>query len=103
MPRTFQGRLTVAFVAVIALTLLLVFGIVLNRLDDYFANQQEADLDAPLRHGQPGSFATIADEASARCRPVVGLDGTVDADVVATIDVARLRAPASPTSSARRT
>ena len=33
MPRTFQGRLTVAFVAVIALTLFLVTVLVLNRLD----------------------------------------------------------------------
>ena len=44
MPRTFQGRLTIAFVAVIALTLSLVSVLVLNRLDDYFAQQQDADL-----------------------------------------------------------
>jgi signal transduction histidine kinase len=44
MPRTFQGRLTLAFVAVIALTLLLVSVLVLNRLDDYFTSQQTADL-----------------------------------------------------------
>ena len=44
MPRTFGGRLTVAFVAVIALTLSLVSVLVLNRLDAYFVQQQEADL-----------------------------------------------------------
>ena len=44
MPRTFQGRLTIAFVAVIALTLALVSGLVINRLDAYFADQQQADL-----------------------------------------------------------
>ena len=44
MPRTFQGRLTVAFVAVIALTLMLVSVLVINRLDAYFADQQQADL-----------------------------------------------------------
>ena len=44
MPRTFQGRLTVALVAVIALTLVLVSGLVINRLDAYFADQQQADL-----------------------------------------------------------
>ena len=44
-PRTFQGRLTVAFLAVVALTLLLVAVLVVNRLDDYFTKQQQADLD----------------------------------------------------------
>jgi signal transduction histidine kinase len=44
MPRTFQGRLTVAFVAVMALTLALVSGLVINRLDAYFQDQQQADL-----------------------------------------------------------
>ena len=44
MPHTFQGRLTVAFVTVIALTLALVAVLVLNRLDDYFTSQQTADL-----------------------------------------------------------
>ena len=44
MPRTFGGRLTIAFVAVIALTLGLVSMLVLNRLDDYFAAQQIFEL-----------------------------------------------------------
>ena len=44
LPRTFQGRLTVAFVGVVALVLLLVSTLVLNRLDDYFRSQQETDL-----------------------------------------------------------
>lgn len=44
MPRTFQARLSVAFVAVIALSLGLVSVLVLNRLDDYFTRQQETDL-----------------------------------------------------------
>ena len=46
LPRTFQGRLTIAFVGVVALVLLLVSTLVLNRLDDYFRSQQEADLRA---------------------------------------------------------
>ena len=45
LPRTFQGRLTGAFLAVITLTLLLVTVLVINRLDDYFTSQQNADLD----------------------------------------------------------
>ena len=44
LPRTLQARLTVAFVAVIALLLGLVSVLVLNRLDDYFTRQQETDL-----------------------------------------------------------
>ena len=44
-PRTFQGRLTGAFLAVVALTLLLVTVLVINRLDDYFTRQQKADLE----------------------------------------------------------
>ena len=52
MPRTFQGRLTVAFVAVIALTLVLVSVLVLNRLDDYFTEPADADLEVRAEHGQ---------------------------------------------------
>jgi signal transduction histidine kinase len=46
VPRTFQARLTLAFVAVVALTLGLVSIFVLNRLDDYFTQQQSAELAA---------------------------------------------------------
>jgi signal transduction histidine kinase len=44
VPRTFQARLTLAFVGIVALTLALVSVFVLNRLDDYFAQQQAAEL-----------------------------------------------------------
>jgi hypothetical protein len=47
MPHTFQGRLTLAFVAILALTLILVTTLVLNRLGDYFDQQQRQDLRAP--------------------------------------------------------
>ena len=43
-PRTFQARLTVALVLLIAVTLTLVSLLVVNRLDDYFTTQQRADL-----------------------------------------------------------
>ena len=39
-PRTFQARLSVAFVTVIAVTLGIVSIFVVNRLDDYFTRQQ---------------------------------------------------------------
>ena len=37
MPRTFQSRLTIGFLTVIALTLGLVGILVVNRLDDFFS------------------------------------------------------------------
>jgi signal transduction histidine kinase len=46
VPRSLQARLTLAFVSVVALTLGIVSLVVINRLDDYFASQTQADLDA---------------------------------------------------------
>jgi len=46
VPHTFQARLTLAFVGVVTLTLLLVAIFVLNRLDDYFTQQQTDELEA---------------------------------------------------------
>ncbi len=45
-PKTLQSRLTLGFASVVALTLLLVTVFVLNRLDDEFRTQQQADLRA---------------------------------------------------------
>ena len=45
LPRSFQGRLALSFISVIALTLALVTILVLNRLDDYFTRQQTTDLE----------------------------------------------------------
>jgi signal transduction histidine kinase len=44
VPRSFQTRLTIAFIAVVALTLALVAVVVINRLDDYFRQQEEQSL-----------------------------------------------------------
>ena len=44
MPRSFQTRLTFAFIGVVALTLALVAPIVVNRIDDYFRQQEEQSL-----------------------------------------------------------
>jgi hypothetical protein len=49
VPRTFQARLTIAFVGIVALTLGLVAIFILNRLDDYFTQQQNADVTARAR------------------------------------------------------
>jgi signal transduction histidine kinase len=80
MPRTFQGRLTIAFIAVIALTLSLVSMLVLNRLDDYFAKQQIADLGERLTTVSGYVQRTARDVA--RGGPVVRADGEVDQRVV---------------------
>jgi signal transduction histidine kinase len=45
LPRSFQGRLALSFLGVIALTLTLVTVLVINRLDDYFTRQQTTDLE----------------------------------------------------------
>jgi signal transduction histidine kinase len=55
MPRTFQGRLTLGFVSVVALTLLLVGPLVVVRLDDYFVQQEQQALDS-----RAGATAAIA-------------------------------------------
>ncbi len=46
VPRSFQTRLTIAFMGVVALTLGLVAPVVVNRLDDYFRIQEEQSLQA---------------------------------------------------------
>ena len=84
MPRTFQGRLTVAFIAVIALTLSLVSMLVLNRLDDYFVSQQKADL-GERSETVSGYVQGVAREKTLGA-PVVGADGRVDERVVDTLN-----------------
>ncbi|MGK2851069.1 MAG: ATP-binding protein [Candidatus Limnocylindrales bacterium] len=79
MPSTFQGRLTVAFVTVIALTLLLVTIFVLNRLDDYFTQQQEADLR--VRMQTVSVYVRSLADTGANGAPVVSPDGLVDPGV----------------------
>ena len=74
-PRTFQSRLTGAFLAVVALTLLLVTVLVINRLDDYFTSQQKADLEQRAK-----SVFQSVDQLAMRVTrgaPVVGPDNEV--------------------------
>jgi signal transduction histidine kinase len=44
VPRSFQNRLTIAFLGVVALTLVLVAPVIVNRLDDFFRQQEELAL-----------------------------------------------------------
>jgi signal transduction histidine kinase len=90
MPRTFQGRLTVAFVAVIALTLSLVSMLVLNRLDDYFVSQQRADLRE--RSTTVSGYVQELARREARGAPIVRADGLVDERVVEILDNPTYRA-----------
>jgi signal transduction histidine kinase len=80
VPRTFQGRLALAFIAVIALVLVLVTVLVINRLDDYFSRQQTTDLDQ--RSQTVSSYVQGLARTAADGRPVVGVDDTVDPAVI---------------------
>jgi signal transduction histidine kinase len=76
VPRTFQGRLSIAFVAVIALTLLLVSALVINRLDDYFTRQQESDLGE--RHRTVIAFVQTIVLDTVGTGPALDADGAID-------------------------
>ncbi len=80
LPRTFQGRLTGAFLFVVALTLSLVTILVINRLDDYFTTQQTNDLEQRSR--SVAAFVTGIAAGAADGRPVVGIDGKIDPAVL---------------------
>jgi signal transduction histidine kinase len=80
LPRTFQGRLALSFISVIALTLVLVTVLVLNRLDDYFTRQQTTDLQQ--RADTVNSYVQTLARTAAEGRPVVRLDRTVDPAVL---------------------
>ena len=80
LPRTFQGRLTVAFVGVVALVLLLVSVLVLNRLDDYFTSQQNTDLRA--RNDTVSVYVQSVAATYAGQEPVVDAEGTLNPAVV---------------------
>lgn len=88
LPRTFQARLTLGFVGVVALTLVLVSGIVVNRLGDYFLDQQRADLSSRARTVAEYAATLASDIVDARPfrAPVVGSDGFTDIGVVAAVD-----------------
>jgi len=78
-PQTFQGRLTLAFVAVVTVTLGLVGLVVVNRLGAYFDQQQEEELAARAQ-GVAQYVILIAESTDTirAGRPVVSADGVVD-------------------------
>jgi two-component system, OmpR family, sensor histidine kinase MtrB len=81
MPRTFAARLTIAFSGVVALTLLLVFVGVINRVDDYFYNLQVNDLQVravTVRDAIKVSLAALTDG-----KPIVSPTDTLDPAVAA--------------------
>jgi signal transduction histidine kinase len=83
-PKTFQGRLTLAFVAVVAVTLGLVGLLVVNRLGAYFDQQQDADLEA--RASSVAQYVILIAESTSNIRegkPVVTEQGIVDLAVIA--------------------
>jgi signal transduction histidine kinase len=79
-PRSFQARLTFGFVGVVALTLLLVSAFVINRLDDYFLKQQEADLAARTR--TVIAYVSSSAITASPVRPVVDADGITHPAVI---------------------
>ncbi len=83
-PRTFQARLTLAFVGVVALTLALVSIFVINRLDDYFYKQQANELDARARLVYNVVEATIVrDLRESGATTLISADNELDPVVVA--------------------
>jgi len=82
-PRTSQGRLTLAFVAVVALTLGLVGLVVLNRLDDYFYQQDRTALAS--RTLTVRDLTAFLVRFSAGGAPVIAADGTVSPQVDSTL------------------
>ncbi|HET9851932.1 MAG TPA: HAMP domain-containing sensor histidine kinase [Candidatus Limnocylindrales bacterium] len=81
-PRTLQGRLTLAFVAVVAVTLGLVGLLVVNRLGAYFEQQQTDDLRT--RADAVARYVIDVAEAQDRIRagrPVISIDGELDSVV----------------------
>ena len=77
--RTFQARLTLAFVAVVAISLFAVSAIVVNRLDDYFREQEQAALDA--RGSVVARISALFAGTAAGNAPVVGAGNTLNPDV----------------------
>lgn len=80
LPHTFQGRLAVAFLSVIALILVLVTVLVINRLDDYFSRQQTTDLEQ--RAETVSTYVQSLARTAAAGRLVVSPDGQVDSAVI---------------------
>jgi signal transduction histidine kinase len=84
LPRSFQGRLALSFIGVIALTLVLVTVLVINRLDDYFTRQQTTDLEQ--RAETVSVYVQSRARAAADDGIVVNLDQRVNPAVLEALD-----------------
>ena len=82
-PKTLQSRLTLGFASVVALTLLLVTVFVLNRLDDEFRTQQQADIRA--KTDLVAAYIDFLAADVAKTQPVVSADNVVNPLVVAAL------------------
>ena len=81
LPRTFAARLTIAFSGVVALTLILVFVGVINRVDDYFYQQQVNDLQ--VRAGTVRDVIISLADGLANGEPIVTPTDTLNPAVAA--------------------
>jgi signal transduction histidine kinase len=81
LPRSFAARLTIAFSGVVALTLVLVFVGVINRVDDYFYTQQVNDLQ--VRAGTVRDLIISLSTNLADGQPIVSPSDTLDPVVAA--------------------
>jgi signal transduction histidine kinase len=102
-PKTFQARLTIALVLLIAVTLILVSLLVVNRLDDYFTQQQRADLEARSENVL-GFVRALAESQLCDTCTMVTLDNKLNPGVVrefADEDTQRFLADALAQSNAR--
>ena len=86
-PRTFQARLTLSFVGVVALTLALVTIFVVNRLDDYFSKQQQTELQARASVVATYVDRVVTDTARMTDMPVIDIrTNTVNPAVTALLE-----------------
>ncbi|MFL5757616.1 MAG: hypothetical protein ACJ77N_15150, partial [Chloroflexota bacterium] len=107
VPRTLQWRLTGAFVGIVALTIALVAPVVINRLDDYYRNQEVQIVSARRTAVASAIVGALGNEpvitraadgtydlsARARERLIDGNGLTVIANDVAQADVSVLFGP----------
>jgi two-component system, OmpR family, sensor histidine kinase BaeS len=79
IPRSFRARITMTVVALVAGVLLAVSAIVVNRLDAYFAEQEEGALSA--RALEVGSIVAVVAVPASGAEPVIQAGNTLSAAV----------------------
>ena len=84
-PRSFQARLTIALVLLIAVTLTLVSVLVVNRLDDYFTQQQRADLENRSETVLTAVEQLARSDICGNCA-VIGIDNMLNPGVTKTFE-----------------